>query len=107
MRRSYALRPNVAAADKRGVSLGTLLTGEADLNFGQAVRYRSAKARHSRLTDTVVVVADSAEALIASTLGDMTATVTAIAIWCSSRGSSCGWSCSRSASTPGGCAPAG
>lgn len=70
------LRPNVAAADQRGISLGTLLTGETDLNFGQAVRHPQRESEAQQLTDTIVVVADSAEALIASTIGDMTATVT-------------------------------
>lgn len=71
-----ALRPQIAAAGKRGLRLGTLLTGQGELDTGQAVRHPPRESEAQELTDTIVVVTDSAEALIASTLGDMAATVT-------------------------------
>lgn len=70
------LRPQISAASKRGLRLGTLLTGKGELEIGEAVRHPQRESEAQELTDTVVVVADGAEALIASTLGDMTATVT-------------------------------
>ncbi|MBI5564000.1 MAG: TrmB family transcriptional regulator, partial [Chloroflexi bacterium] len=60
----------------RGLRLGTLLTGQGELEVGQAVRHPQRESEAQELTDTIVVVADGAEALIASTLGDMAATVT-------------------------------
>ena len=71
-----ALRPQIAAAGNRGLRLGTLLTGQGELDMGQAVRHPPRESEAQELTDTMVVVTDSAEALIASTLGDMAATVT-------------------------------
>ncbi len=70
------LRPQITAASKRGLQLGTLLTGQGELAVGQAARHPQRESEAQELTDTIVVVADGAEALIASTLGDMTATVT-------------------------------
>ena len=71
-----ALRPQVLSANKRGLRLGTLLTGQGELDAGQAVRHPPRESEAQELTDTIVVVTDNAEVLIASTSGDMTATVT-------------------------------
>lgn len=70
------LRPQITAAGKRGLQLGTLLTGQGELAIGQVARHPQRESEAQELTDTLVVVVDGAETLIASTLGDMTATVT-------------------------------
>lgn len=70
------LRAQIAAAHKRGVRLGTLLTGEGELEIGQAARHPQRESEAQELTGTIVVVADGGEVLIASTLGEMSATVT-------------------------------
>lgn len=71
-----ALRPQIAAAHKRGARLGTLLTGDGELAIGQAVRHPQRESEAQELTDTIVVVADNSEVLIASTSGELNATVT-------------------------------
>ncbi len=70
------LRSQITAAHKRGVRLGTLLTGEGELENGQVARHPQRESEAQELTDTIVVVADGGEVLIASTLGEMSATVT-------------------------------
>lgn len=71
-----ALRHPLAAAAKRGLALGTLLTGDGELALGQVARHPRRESEAQELEDSMVVVADNAEALIASTNGEMNATVT-------------------------------
>ncbi len=71
-----ALREEIAAASRRGLELGTLLTGEGSLDHGRVARHPRPESELQELTGTLVVVADSREALIASTRPDMTATIT-------------------------------
>lgn len=70
------LRSALIAAQKRNVKLGTLLTGTDELNLGEVARHPASESKAQELTDTIVVVADNTEALIASVTGDMTATIT-------------------------------
>ncbi len=71
-----ALRQPLAAAAKRGLSLGTLLTGDGELALGRTARHPRRESQAQELEDTIVVVADNTEALIASTNGEMNATIT-------------------------------
>jgi sugar-specific transcriptional regulator TrmB len=71
-----ALRDDIVAVAKRKLSVGTLLTGEGALNSGQVVRHPRRESELQELTDTLVIVTDSNEALIASTATDWTATIT-------------------------------
>ncbi len=71
-----ALREEIVAAGERGVEVNALLTGEAELGFGQEARHPPMESELQELTDSLVVVADRREALIASTDLDMTATIT-------------------------------
>jgi len=71
-----ALRTTLAATHKRGIKLGTLLTGDGELSYGEVARHPPHESEAQELTDTIVVVADNAEVLIASVTGDMNATIT-------------------------------
>ena len=71
-----ALRDDIVAVAKRKLSVGTLLTGEGGLNSGQVVRHPRRESELQELTDTLVIVTDNNEALIASTAPDWTATIT-------------------------------
>lgn len=72
------LRQAIVAADERGVAVGALLTGEADLEMGITVHHPSHETELHQLGNTLVVVIDEREVLIASTQGtEYTATITA------------------------------
>ncbi len=71
-----ALRAKLNAADKRQVSIGALLTGTGQLHFGQVAHHPPIESELHQLTDMVVVVSDSTQALIASTSLDTSATIT-------------------------------
>ena len=61
-----ALYADIAAADKRGVSISTLLTGVADLDCGRVAIHPPLESELQELTNTLVVVTDYHKALIAS-----------------------------------------
>ncbi|NTU79780.1 MAG: TrmB family transcriptional regulator [Chloroflexales bacterium] len=61
-----ALRPRLEAAHARGVGLGVILTGDAPFGLGQVVRHPKRETELHRLGETLIVVADEAEFLIAS-----------------------------------------
>jgi len=56
----------IAAAHNKGVSISTLLTGKADLNFGRVAYHPPLESELQELTNTLVVVSDNHQALIAS-----------------------------------------
>lgn len=61
-----ALGGRLAAAHARGVSLGTLLTGDAPFNLGQVVRHPKRETELHRMQESLIIVADEAQFLIAS-----------------------------------------
>ena len=71
-----ALREFLAEAHQRGVAVGALLTGDGSLGFGQVAHHPPLESERHQLTNMLVVVADSEQALIASTEIDTTATIT-------------------------------
>ncbi len=71
------LRAVIVGADARGVSIGALLTGEERLEIGQVSTIRRAKASCTSWSDSLIVVVDEREVLIASSQPtSYTATVT-------------------------------
>jgi Cd2+/Zn2+-exporting ATPase len=66
----------LAAAAERGVQLGVILTGNADFDFGQVVRHPERETELHRMEETLIVVADEHEFLIASGHTTTNATVT-------------------------------
>jgi Cd2+/Zn2+-exporting ATPase len=70
-----ALRVPVVAAFDRGVTLGTLLTGEGELDVGQVARHPPLESELQELTGMLVVVVDGSQVLIASGDGQTRATV--------------------------------
>lgn len=70
------LRGEIVAACNRGLQVSVLLTGEGDLECGRVARHPPLESEVQELTDTLIVVIDGREALIASTDQDMTATIT-------------------------------
>jgi len=62
------LDPEIAAAHDRGVDLNVLLTGESRLNLGRVAYHPPLESELQDLTQTIVVVADSGEVLIGSTV---------------------------------------
>jgi sugar-specific transcriptional regulator TrmB len=60
------LSEDIAAAHNKGVSISTLLTGKADLNFGRVAYHPPLESELQELTNTLVVVSDNHQALIAS-----------------------------------------
>lgn len=71
-----AMRGHVQAAARRELSVGALLTGRGDLDCGRVAHHPPAESELQELTDTLVVVADGHEALIANTNSETTATIT-------------------------------
>jgi sugar-specific transcriptional regulator TrmB len=61
-----ALRAPIAAAHGRGVSLGVILTGDAPFDLGQVVRHPKRETELHRMEESLIVVADEAQFLIAS-----------------------------------------
>jgi Cd2+/Zn2+-exporting ATPase len=66
----------LAAAHERGVTLGVILTGEAEFALGQVVRHPERETELHRMQETLIVVADEREFLIASGHTTTSATVT-------------------------------
>ncbi len=70
------LRPLLIGAHERSVSLGVMLTGAADFNLGQVVRHPPHETELHRMEETLIVVTDEREFLIASGHLTTLATVT-------------------------------
>ncbi|RPJ22764.1 MAG: TrmB family transcriptional regulator [Planctomycetaceae bacterium] len=71
------LRPVIVDADTRGVEIGTLLTGDEKLDIGQVSVHPPRESQLHKLADSLVVVVDEREVLIASSQPtSYTATVT-------------------------------
>ena len=60
------LRQVITAAHERGVSIGALLTGEGNLEVGEVSYHPPRESQLHKLTDSLVVVVDEQEVLIAS-----------------------------------------
>ncbi len=71
-----ALRELLAEAHARGVALGVILTGNAPFALGQVVRHPKRETELHQMEETLIVVADEREFLIASGHLVTTATVT-------------------------------
>jgi len=71
-----ALRDLLLAAAKRDVHLGVILTGQSAFDAGQVVRHPRRETELHRMGETLVVVADEREFLIASGHANSSATVT-------------------------------
>jgi len=71
-----ALREPVERAYERGVALGVILTGDAPFELGQVVRHPKRETELHRMKETLIVVADEREFLIASGHNVSAATVT-------------------------------
>ncbi len=71
-----ALRDEIGAASSAGVGVHTLLTGEGELVYGNVLHHPPLESELQGLTNTLLVVIDNTEALIASTGDETTATVT-------------------------------
>jgi HTH-type transcriptional regulator, sugar sensing transcriptional regulator len=70
------LLPALTAAHQRGVQLGVMLTGEAPFGFGQVVRHPPHETELHGMRETLMVIADERELLIASGYATTAATVT-------------------------------
>jgi Cd2+/Zn2+-exporting ATPase len=66
----------LSGAHERGIRLGVMLTGQADFDLGQVVRHPPHETELHRMQETLIVVADEHEFLIASGHAAATATVT-------------------------------
>ena len=71
-----ALHPRLEEAHAREVRMGVILTGDAPFDLGQVVRHPKRETELHRMQETLIVVADEAEFLIASGHLITTATVT-------------------------------
>ncbi len=72
----HALRHHLEAAHARGVALGVILTGDTSFALGQVVRHPKRETELHRMQETLIVVADEGEFLIASGHHISAATVT-------------------------------
>jgi Cd2+/Zn2+-exporting ATPase len=70
------LRDHITQASERGIVVGALLTGTSVLDVGQVARHPPLESQLQELTGALVIIADSKEALIASTDSDAEATIT-------------------------------
>jgi Cd2+/Zn2+-exporting ATPase len=71
-----ALRTPLEQAHARGVALGVILTGDETFTLGQVVRHPKRETELHRMVETLIVVADEREFLIASGHTVTSATVT-------------------------------
>jgi HTH-type transcriptional regulator, sugar sensing transcriptional regulator len=71
-----ALHAPLGAAHARGIALGVILTGGASFALGQVVRHPQHETELHHITETLIVVADEHEVLIASGHQTARATVT-------------------------------
>jgi HTH-type transcriptional regulator, sugar sensing transcriptional regulator len=70
------LSPEIKSACDRGITVNTLLVGERDLECGNVAHHPPLESELQGLSDTLLVVADSRETLVASKRREMTATIT-------------------------------
>jgi Cd2+/Zn2+-exporting ATPase len=70
------LREPLVSAYQREVKLGVMLTGESTFDLGQVVRHPRRETELHRMQETLIVVADEREFLIASGHTNTAATVT-------------------------------
>jgi Cd2+/Zn2+-exporting ATPase len=70
------LRGDIFDSFERGAQVSTLLTGKGELGCGNVLRHPPLESELQGLTDTLLVVVDSAEALVASTNQETAATIT-------------------------------
>lgn len=70
------LRDLLVGAHERGVKLGVMLTGHADFTVGQVVRHPPKETELHGMRETLIVVADEYEFLIASGHANTMATIT-------------------------------
>jgi Cd2+/Zn2+-exporting ATPase len=70
------LREEIVAAHRRGVALGTVLTGTGDLDVGQVVRHPPLESQLHELAGTWLVVVDGEEALVVNSTAGISATAT-------------------------------
>ncbi len=61
------LYQEIGVACQRGVAVSTVLTGDAELEHGHVVRHPPLESKLQELTDTLLVVVDRGEVLIAGT----------------------------------------
>jgi Cd2+/Zn2+-exporting ATPase len=71
-----ALHDVISEAETRGVSIGALLTGKEKLNIGQIAYHPPHESQLHKLADSLIVVVDEREVLIASSLPSYSATIT-------------------------------
>ena len=70
------LAPALQLAHKRGVTLGVMLTGDAEFELGQVVRHPSHETEIHGMRETLLIVADEHELLIASGHAETSGTMT-------------------------------
>jgi sugar-specific transcriptional regulator TrmB len=70
------LSGDICDAQERNVVISALLTGEGELGCGEVARHPPVESELQELTGMLVVVVDQDEALIASSTGELTATIT-------------------------------
>ena len=70
------LSRDICDAHERNVVVSALLTGEGELGCGEVARHPPMESELQELTGMLVVVVDQEETLIASSIGDLTATIT-------------------------------
>ena len=71
-----ALRDCLAAAERRGVAVRAVLTGQASLSIGQTVRHPPLESELQNVTRLMVVEVDDRQVLIADLGDEATATIT-------------------------------
>lgn len=71
-----ALQDEIEAVSNRGVAVCTLLTGEAQFSQGYVARHPPLESELQELTDTLIMVVDKIETLIADVGQDASATIT-------------------------------
>jgi Cd2+/Zn2+-exporting ATPase len=71
-----ALQEAIGQAAEQGVETRTLLTGKGHLDYGQTAYHSQSESEVQEMANTLIVVADNREALIASTGSEATASTT-------------------------------
>ncbi len=70
------LQADIQGACERGLAVNAVLIGEGDLGCGQQVRHPPGESELQELTDSLIIVADQREALIASQQRETSAAIT-------------------------------
>lgn len=70
------LRSEIRATCERGIEVSTLLLGERHLEYGTVAYHPPLESKLQGISDSLLVVVDSSETLIASKRHDMMATIT-------------------------------